>query len=369
MNGKKQKVVIKVGTSTLTNNDGNLNKEHIAKIVDECCYLQDNGYEVVLVTSGAIGAGMGQMGISKRPKAVSEKQALACIGQVALTHLYQELFNRHNRIIGQLLLTKGDFADRKRFLHARNLCLTLLKEKVIPIINENDAVVVDEIKVGDNDTLSALVVSLIDAHSLVIVTDIDGFYDSNPNTNPNAKRLERINKITDEIWKMAGSEGSKFGTGGMLTKLKAAEIACKNHADCYIIKGDDPTNIRKVLKGDPIGSCFVKQANKVKARKHWLAYSANKKGSIIIDEGARKALIQGKSLLPVGITAVKGDFNKGDVVSILDGNEKLLAYGMINYDSSECKLIKGQHSEAIEEILGHKYDDVVIHINNIVKVE
>ena len=364
-----QKIVVKVGTSTLTKEDGNLNIEKIKKIVSELSNLSDKGYDVVLVTSGAVGAGMGRLNMTERPKTLSEKQALASVGQVALTHLYQMLFQEYGKIIGQLLLTKGDFSDRRRDLNARNVCNTLLKNKIVPIINENDAVVANEIKVGDNDTLSALVSGLIDADLLIILSDVQGLYNKNPQKYEDANLIEIVGKIDEDIRKTAGGEGSKFGTGGMITKIIAAEMATKIGTNMVIASGEDPRNITRIVEKENIGTLFTKKHKKISSKKYWLAYGTNKKGVLIIDEGAEKALFKGKSLLPVGIKEIEGDFEKGTVVKIMNLKNEAVATGISNYSSDEIGLIRGHKSENIEKILGHKYDDVVVHIDNMVIIK
>ena len=361
-----QKIVVKVGTSTLTNEDGGLNIEKIKKIVSELSNLSNKGYDVVLVTSGAVGAGMGKLNMTERPKTLSEKQALASVGQVALTHLYQLLFQEYGKIIGQILLTRGDFSDRRRYLNARNVCNTLLKNKIIPVINENDAVVSNELKVGDNDTLSALVSGLIDADLLIILSDVQGLYNKNPQKYEDANLIEIVGKIDDDIKKTADGEGSKFGTGGMITKIIAAEMATKIGTNMVIASGDDPKNISRIVEKENIGTLFTKKNKKISSKKYWLAYGTNKKGLLTIDEGAEKALFKGKSLLPVGIKSFEGDFDKGTVLKIMNMKNENIATGISNYSSDEIALIKGHRSEDIEKILGHKYDDVVVHIDNMV---
>lgn len=360
-----QKIVVKVGTSTLTKEDGNLNIEKIKKIVAELSNLSNKGYDVVLVTSGAVGAGMGKLGLTERPKTLSEKQALASVGQVALTHLYQLLFQKYGKIIGQLLLTRGDFSDRRRYLNARNVCNTLLKNKIIPVINENDAIVSNELKVGDNDTLSALVSGLIDADLLIILSDVKGLYNKNPQKYEDANLIEIVGKI-DDIKKTAGGEGSKFGTGGMITKIIAAEMATKIGTNMVIASGEDPKNITRIVEKENVGTLFTKKHKKISSKKYWLAYGTNKKGVVTIDEGAEKALFKGKSLLPVGIKSFEGNFEKGTVVKIMNMKNENIATGISNYSSDEIELIMGHKSEDIEKILGHKYDDVVVHIDNMV---
>ena len=363
-----QRIVVKVGTSTLTTEDGHLDIEKIKKIVLELSNLQDKGYDVILVTSGAVGAGMGLLNISEKPKTLAEKQMLSAVGQVSLMQIYQTLFKEHNKIIGQLLLTKEEFSNRKRYLNMRNVCNAFLKRKIIPIINENDAIVSNalKIKVGDNDTMSALVSGLIDADLLIILSDIDGLYNKNPRKYEDANLIHMVGDINEDIKQMAGAEGSKFGTGGMITKIIAAEMVTKIGTSLVIASGDDPKNITRIVEKENIGTLFTKKNKKISSKKYWLAYGTNKKGLLTIDEGAEKALFKGKSLLPVGIKSFEGDFDKGTVVKIMNMKNENIATGISNYSSDEIALIKGHRSEDIEKILGHKYDDVVVHIDNMV---
>lgn len=359
-----QKIVVKVGTSTLTKSDGQLNIEKIKKIVLELSNLSDKGYDVALVTSGAVGAGMGMLNMPERPKTLSEKQAVSAVGQVSLMHLYQTLFQEHNKVIGQLLLTKGEFSDRRRYLNVRNVCNTFFDKKIIPVINENDAIVADELKVGDNDTMSALVSGLIDADLVIILSDIDGLYNKNPQKYNDAKLIELVGDITEDVKNMAGGEGSKFGTGGMITKIIAAEMATKIGTNLVIANGDDPKNITRVVEKENIGTLFVRKNKKISSKKYWLAYGTNKKGIVTVDEGAEKALLSGKSLLPVGIRSVEGRFDEGAVIKIENLKKEIIATGITNYSSDEIEVIKGKQSEEIEGILGYQYHADVVHIDN-----
>ena len=359
-----QKIVVKVGTSTLTKSDGQLNIDKIKKIVLELSNLSDKGYDVALVTSGAVGAGMGMLNMPERPKTLSEKQAVSAVGQVSLMHLYQTLFQEYNKVIGQLLLTKGEFSDRRRYLNVRNVCNTFFDKKIIPVINENDAIVADELKVGDNDTMSALVSGLIDADLVIILSDIDGLYNKNPQKYADAKLIELVGDITEDVKNMAGGEGSKFGTGGMITKIIAAEMATKIGTNLVIANGDDPKNITRVVEKENIGTLFVRKNKKISSKKYWLAYGTNKKGIITIDEGAEKALLNGKSLLPVGIKSVEGRFDEGAVIKIENLKKEIIATGITNYSSDEIEVIKGKQSEEIEGILGYQYHADVVHIDN-----
>ena len=365
--GGVKRIVVKIGTSTLANADGSLNEDKIKQIVANLSELNENA-EVVFVTSGAVGAGMGQMKLAHKPKSIVEKQALAAIGQVSLIHLYQILFWAHGKMIAQLLLTKDDFSDRRRYLNMRSVLRSLLAKKIIPVINENDPVVgegIRGVKVGDNDTLSALVAGLIEADLLVILTDIDGLYDKNPSVFADAKFINLVENLDDSIRAAAGAEGSKLGTGGMRTKITAAEMATKNGTHLIIANGADPRNIVRAAHGCEVGTLFLASKNRINSRKYWLAYSAADKGSVAIDAGAAKALKEGKSLLAVGIREVAGEFERGETLAIKDASGKALARGITNYSSAELALIKGRKSEEIEAVLGYKYEDEALHIDNI----
>ena len=365
--GGVKRIVVKIGTSTLANADGSLNEDKIKQIVANLSELNENA-EVVFVTSGAVGAGMGQMKLAHKPKSIVEKQALAAIGQVSLIHLYQILFWAHGKTIAQLLLTKDDFSDRRRYLNMRSVLRSLLAKKIIPVINENDPVVgegIKGVKVGDNDTLSALVAGLIEADLLVILTDIDGLYDKNPSVFADAKFINLVENLDDSIRAAAGAEGSKFGTGGMRTKITAAQMATKNGTHLIIANGADPRNIVRAARGCEVGTLFLAGKNRINSRKYWLAYSAADKGSVASDAGAAKALKDGKSLLAVGIREVEGEFERGETLAIKDANGRALARGITNYSSAELALIKGRKSEEIEAALGYKYEDEALHIDNI----
>ncbi|MED7789338.1 glutamate 5-kinase [Francisella sp. 19X1-34] len=360
-----KRVVVKVGTSTLTHQTGLLNIYRIEKLVRQLADLHNQGFEIILVTSGAVGAGMGKLGLQQRPKTLPEKQAIAAVGQVALIHLYQKLFSEYGKNIAQLLLTKDDIANRERYLNARNAFSALLAKGVIPIVNENDAVVIDEIKVGDNDTLSALVANLIDADLLVLLSDIDGLYTVNPHMDSSAKLLNIILEISDDIRAMAGDVGSKFGTGGMVSKIKAAEIAVAGGVNMIIANGEDPKILLGIVSGEDIGTLFAKNNKKgITAKKHWITYSSHKRGEVVIDQGAVIALRQKKSLLPCGIALISGDFQKGATVSISDTNQQEIATGLVNYSSQDLAKIKGCKSSEIANILGYRDYNEVIHVDN-----
>ena len=361
-----RRIVVKVGTSTLTYDTGLLNLGRIDKLVKQLSDLQNSGHEIVLVTSGAIGAGMGKLRLSQRPKTLPEKQAAAAVGQGVLLHMYQKFFSEFGKTIGQVLLTKDDFSDRRRFIHARDAFFQMMRQDVVPIVNENDAVVVDEIKVGDNDTLSALVASLIEADLLIILSDVDGLYTDNPHTNPEAKRLEIVESIDKSIHDMSGGAGSKLGTGGMATKINAAEISTAAGVSMVIADGSVPDVLQKVVAGESIGTLFLGQKEKMKARQHWISFGSRVEGQIVVDEGAKKALKNKKSLLPSGMTEVKGAFLRGVAVEVVDESGEVIGTGITNYPADELKHLIGVKSDQIEEKIGYKDYDVIIHVDNMI---
>ena len=359
-----KRLVIKVGTSTLTFENGLLNLSRIDKLVRELANLQNKGYEIVLVTSGALGAGMGSLGLKERPKTLPDKQAIASVGQVALIHLYQKLFSEYGKQIGQLLLTMGDISNRRRYLNARNSCLKLISMGIIPIINENDSVAVGDIKVGDNDTLSAFVSILVDTDLLLILSDIDGLYTGNPKSDPEATLINTVPKINDHIKSISTGAGSSLGTGGMATKISAGEIVTSAGIPMIIAKGFDPSIIGNIMDGEDLGTLFLETKGKLNPRKHWITYGTTKTGTLFINDGAITALRDHNSLLSIGITDCEGDFHKGEVVSICDEDRNEVAVGICNYSQVEVDLIKGHNSSDIIDILGHKDYDEVVHMDN-----
>lgn len=362
-----KRIVVKVGSSTLTYENGRINLSQIELITRQLADLHNRGYEVILVSSGAIGAGIGKLGMKKRPTTIPEKQAAAAVGQGVLLHMYEKLFAEYGQTIAQILLTREDMTDRVRFLNSRNALFALLDMGVIPIINENDAVIVDEIKFGDNDTLSALVASLVEADLLILLSDIDGLYNDNPRINSDAKMFKWVDEITEEIEACAGDAVTGLGTGGMITKLRAAKIAISSGSVMVIGNGSEPNIIRDVVDAKDVGTWFRPTDHPLQARKRWIAFGKKPKGTIMVDSGAAPAItIDNKSILPTGVTSVVGTFNEGDLVTIHDSNNVEIARGIVNYPSYEIDMIKGLNSCQIEKKLGHKNYDVVIHRDNLV---
>lgn len=362
-----KRVVVKVGSSTLTHSNGRLNLQRMEALVRQLADLHNCGLEVILVTSGAVGAGIGKLGLKRRPRTIPEKQAAAAVGQGILLHMYEKLFAEYGQTVAQILLTREDMAHRTRFLNARNALFTLLTMEVIPIINENDAVAVEEIKFGDNDTLSALVASLVEADLLILLSDIAGLYDADPRSHPEARLLSWVEEITPEIEAMAGGAGSSLGTGGMATKIQAARIAVSSGTAMVIADGSRPGVIQSILAGEAVGTWFKPQAHPLQARKRWIAFGQGSKGRLVVDEGAVRALVKGrKSLLASGLVAVEGSFSEGQVVTVVDREGREVARGLVNYSAAELNQIKGLKTDAIEKLLGHKNYDEVIHRDNLV---
>ena len=309
---------------------------------------------------------MGKLGLKEKPKTIPEKQAAAAVGQGILMHIYEKLFSEYGGVVAQLLLTRSDITDRKRFLNARNTLLTLLKQNVTPIINENDTVAVEEIKFGDNDTLAALVAGLVDADLLILLSDIDGLYTDDPRKNPDATLINVVKDITPEIQGLAGSVGSKFGSGGMATKISAAKTAVNSGIPMIIANGAKPDIIRNIFHDQEEGTLFLPREVKPHTRKRWIAFGSDIKGKIFVDMGARRAIVdKGTSLLPSGILGLEGEFSSGHVVSIVDAEGLEFARGIVNYTAKEIVKIKGKQCSDIQRLLGRKDYDEVIHRDNL----
>jgi len=363
-----RRIIVKVGTALLTGNTTRVNQSFIKRLSASVGDLWKQGRETAIVTSGAIGAGCGVLGYKERPKVLAEKQACAAAGQVELMKYYSNAFAKQKpqRAVGQLLLTRDTLTTRRRYLNARNTMMTLLGRGAVPIINENDTVSVEEIRFGDNDNLSALVAGIAEADLLVILTDVDGLMDSNPRTNPNAKLIPTVASMTPEIEAMATPLGSAFGTGGMVSKLQSARIAMASGFGLVLVAGHDPEILLDVVAGKEVGTYFVPRSERIGARKHWLAFTALPKGAIVVDAGARNALIGGgKSLLPSGITDVLGKFNALDLVSLTcDGRE--FARGVSNFSSTDTHAVRGKKTADLKAILGADASKEVMHRDNLV---
>lgn len=364
-------LIIKIGSSSLCDNEGNINKEKILNLIQQIAYIKRKGINITIVSSGAINAGVQVMNLVERPQTIPQKQALAAIGQASLMQIYEELFSLFNLRCAQILLNHDDFDDRKRLMNFNNAMQALIEYDVVPIINENDTLAVEEIKVGDNDTLASLVVPAVNGDMVVLVSDIDGLYDDNPHINKNAKLIRNVSEITKEIESMAKDASSKVGTGGMITKIKAAKVCNDFGCDMVIVNGNQPNVLIGLIEGKEVGTYFSGVAGRtLNSRQHWIMYRSMPKGSIVVDDGARVALINNHtSLLPKGIVDVRGNFLISQIVDIIDLNDNLLARGMVNYSSDEIKLIKGLKTSEIRNVLHYKDYDEVVHANNLVLVE
>lgn len=363
-----ERLVIKVGTSTITYPNGRMNLDQLERLVRQVADVANEGRQVILVTSGAIGAGMSRLGLTQRPKTIPEKQAAAAVGQGLLMQTYEKLFGEYGHTVAQVLLTREDIADRRRHLNARNTLLTLLRYGVIPIINENDTIAVDEIKFGDNDTLGALVTGLVNAELLILLSDVDGVYDADPRTVPEAQLVPLVTDLTDAIQAAAGGPGSAQGSGGMATKVQAAKVAMESGAAMTIANGARPNVIREILNGEDVGTLFTPRRRPLEMRKRWIAFFNTPHGEVVIDDGARAALVDhGKSLLPIGVLDVRGHFDEGELVCVRDTNGHEVARGLVNYSAEQLSQVKGLGSRTIEERLGDKLHYAeVIHRDNLV---
>ncbi|MCD8198761.1 MAG: glutamate 5-kinase [Phascolarctobacterium sp.] len=365
---KAKRIVVKVGTSTIIYKNGKMNFSQINRLAREISDLQNQGREMILVTSGAVAVGVDRLGLKEKPDTIPGKQAAAAVGQGVLMHTYEKFFAEYGQIVAQVLLTKTESLDRHRYTNSRNTFMELLKQRVIPIVNENDVVALDELKIGDNDNMSALVAGIIDADLVIILSDVDGLYTANPQTDPEAKLMPEVYEITPDIEACAGGAGSKHGTGGMATKLQAAKAATSSGINLVIASGTEKDAIPNILNGEEIGTLFVSRENRLQFRKRWLAFGARIKGNIVIDAGCVRALHKagGCSILPAGITEVNGNFETGSTVSVKDDAGHELARGLVHYSSDELEKIKGCKSSDIEKLLGHKNYNEVIHRDDLV---
>ena len=362
-----KRIVVKIGSTLITNNGIGVDHALIEQWVAQITTLRTRGVEVVLVSSGAIAEGMQRLGWKSRPHEVNQLQAAAAVGQMGLVQVYESAFREHGVATAQILLTHDDLADRKRYLNARSTLTTLLSLGVVPVINENDTVVTDEIKFGDNDTLAALVANLIDADHLVILTDQQGLFSADPRRDPRARLIREANAADSSLEAMAGGSGSLLGRGGMLTKVLAAKKAALSGSHTVIANGREPEVLLRLQQGETIGTRLTSETIGLRAKKTWLAGHVKTSGRLHLDAGAERALVQGgKSLLPVGVTAVDGVFDRGEVVSCLDSTGREIARGLVNYPSAEAQKIARKPTADIESLLGYIAEPELIHRDNLV---
>ena len=362
-----RRIVVKVGSSLVTDEGRGLDEQAISEWGAQIAQLRALGKEVVMVSSGAVAEGTKRLGWTRRPKAMHELQAAAAVGQMGLAQVYETCFRAHGLGTAQVLLTHEDLSDRKRYLNARSTLLALLALGVVPIINENDTVVTDEIKFGDNDTLGALVANLIDADALVILTDQSGLFTADPRRDPQARLLGRVVAGDPALEAMAGGAGSPVGRGGMITKVLAARRAARSGAHTVVASGREAGVLLRLAHGESIGTLFIAQTPRMAARKQWLADHLQLRGSVRLDAGAARALVAGgRSLLPIGVTEVGGDFERGEAVAIRDPEGREIARGLINYSSSETRRIMRRPSSEIEAILGFIEQPELVHRDNLV---
>ncbi len=361
-----RRLVVKVGSAVITSEDG-LSREVIDNLSAELSRFRRQGYEVLLVSSGAIACGRKKLDFPRRDFCLSEKQALAATGQASLIQAYEEAFEKYNQQVAQILLTRMDLEDRRRYLLARNTLQTLLKWGLIPIINENDTVSVEEIQFGDNDLLAAMVVGLVKADILICLSDVDALYECDPRQDPKATRIRLVGTIDEKIEKMAGKKPGRFGRGGMVSKIRAAKMVTTLGVPMIIAPGREPLILERIFAGEDIGTFFIPERRSLSAKKFWIAYHKRHSGRLVIDKGAVKALCERqKSLLPAGIKKVDGKFNRGDCVECIDEEGQIVAVGISNYSSEELKQIIGCHTREIFLRLGFTGQEEVIHRDNMV---
>ncbi|GIL13252.1 MAG: glutamate 5-kinase [Chloroflexota bacterium] len=360
------RIVVKLGTSTLTGGARQLNRQRMLEIVQQVARLYQEGREMVVVSSGAVTAGRERLGFPDLGRSVPAKQMLSAVGQGRLMHLYGELFDIFEIAVGQVLLTRDDLADRPRYLNARDTLLTLIERRIVPIINENDTIATDEIRVGDNDNLSALVANLLEADLLVILTDQPGLFTADPRRDSGAQLIQQVRHIDEQMYALAGGAGSNTGTGGMVTKIQAAQLASRSGVTTVIASGKEPDVLARIIAGEPLGTRFEPVVSHLEGRKRWLL-ADKPRGRLYVDAGAANKLLKGgASLLPVGITGVEGAFERGETVAVFAPDGREIAHGLTSYSSADVLKLRGIKSAKIAETLGYTYGDAVIHRNNLV---
>lgn len=360
--------IVKLGTSTLTAGTPHLHPPRLVELARQLAEAHHAGHQAVLVSSGAMAAGRAALNFPQLPKDIPAKQMLAAVGQPRLMALYEQLFGLYNVTVAQVLLTRADLADRRRYLNARNALLALLNQRVLPIINENDTVATEEIRVGDNDNLSALVATVLEADRLILLTDQTGLFTADPRHHPHAELVREVTspRIPEALWQAAGGTASGLGTGGMTTKLQAADLARRGGTEVIIADGRAPQVIARLLAGEALGTRFSALSSALEGRKRYILAARKPPGSLSINVGAAHALHQGGSLLPVGIVAVHGRFDRGDPVRVLAESGEELARGLAAYAAPDMARIAGHHSQEIEAVLGYHYGDAAIHRNDLV---
>ncbi len=363
---KTRRWVVKIGSALLTNDGRGLNLEGIGEWVEQMAALRREGVELVLVSSGAVAEGMSRLGWAERPSALHELQAAAAVGQMGLVQAYESRFHQHGMHTAQILLTHDDLSNRRRYLNARSTLRTLLSLGVVPVVNENDTVVTDEIKFGDNDTLGALVANLIEADVLVILTDQQGMFDKDPRQHPDARFLHQVQASEPSLEAMAGAKGGSLGRGGMLTKVRAARLAARSGAATVIAAGREAGALRRIRAGESVGTLFLPDQEPLAARKRWLAGHLQMRGRLVLDAGAVRVLReQGRSLLAVGVKAVEGEFQRGEMVACVDEEGGEVARGLVNYGAAETRRILGLPSGRFQEVLGYVDEPELIHRDNL----
>jgi len=364
---RARRLVVKVGSGQITSPGEGLDARRIMALAADVSALVDDRREVVLVSSGAIVAGTARLGLPARRRSIPERQAAAAVGQSSLMWHYEQAFKRHGLMVGQVLLTAQDISDRSRYLNARNTLLALLHFHVLPVVNENDTVAVDEIKVGDNDNLAALVAHLIDADLLVLLTDVDGLYSADPRRDALATRIDTVEAVTEDIRRLCFDGAGRVSVGGMITKLEAAQKAAASGIPMVIANGREPGILGRLIKGEALGTHFLPRDDRLAARKRWIAFAVPPQGRLTVDAGARKALTEkGKSLLPSGLVDIVGEFRAGEVVALAEPEGDEFARGLVNYDAGELRRIRGAKTAEIEKALGYKGLAEVIHRDNLV---
>lgn len=361
-----RRVVVKVGSNVLTQDQG-LNLKALRAISRQICFLIDHGLEVILVSSGAMAAGIKKVGLSRRPEDVPQRQAVAAVGQAGLIMAYEKAFARYGKQVAQVLLTSDDLTSRQRYLNGRNAMHTLLSWGVVPIVNENDTVMVEEIQVGDNDNLAAMITLLMDADLLVILSDIDGLFTKDPRSHADAELIPEVSTFGQRLEQLASDIPGPLGRGGMLSKIRAAKKVTAAGVPMIIARGDNPEVLKKLFSGKPQGTFFVPRKERLASRKSWIAFTLKPKGSLTLDAGAVRAIVgNGKSLLPSGIVGVEGEFGKGAPVKIVGTDGKTMGIGLANYSAGDIRKIQGQKTGKIADLLGKKPYDEVVHRDNLV---